>query len=173
MTVIVTLLGLWALLIAGRGTPIGRMLERGLVETPARQIGRISRGHVLLALALAGTIGLVFLILDYEGIRLMSMAAPEIASFLTAFEISTWLDAAATAIVAASALRWRICVNGSAEAVRARPARAAATARARLRRLRTTTSPPRHAGRPEPGSLGRGQACGLRRSPWSRSAIQA
>ena len=107
MTTIVTLLGLWALLIAGRGTPIGRMLERGLIEMPARQIDRITRGHVLLALTLAGVIGLVFLILDYEGIRLMSMAAPEIATLLTMAEASTWLDVAMAAIVTASTLRLR------------------------------------------------------------------
>ena len=107
MTIILTLLGLWALLLGACGTPIGAWLDRALVQTPARMIGRITRGHLLLALALAGVIGLVFLILDHEGLRLMSMAAPEISSFLVTFEVSTWLDVAAAAIVAASTTRVR------------------------------------------------------------------
>lgn len=136
MTAIVTLLGLWALLVAARGTPIGGMLGRTMVEMPARLIGRITRGHVLLTLALASVIGLVFLILDYEGIHLISMAAPEIATFLTSFEISTWLDVAATAIVTASTLRLRTA------AAHLRERLGEARARTLRPRRRTRTTPP-------------------------------
>lgn len=135
MTAIITLLGLWALLIAGRGTPIGGMLERAMIEMPARQIDQITRGHVLLALTLAGVIGLVFLVLDVEGIRLMSMAAPEIASFLTMFEVSTWLDVAVATVMTASTLRLRATAAHLRQRIGGTRARTP-------RRRRTRTAPP-------------------------------
>lgn len=147
MAIIATTLGLWALLIAGRGTPIGRMLERGLVEMPARRIDRITRGHLLLGLMLTGVIGLVFLILDVEGIRLMSMGAPEIATFLTTFEVSTWLDVAMTAVLTASTLRLRATAAHMRERIAAARPR---TPRPRGRRTRAIP-PPSNDDEPAPG----------------------
>ncbi|HVJ00297.1 MAG TPA: hypothetical protein VM657_14660 [Sphingomonas sp.] len=140
MATIITLLGLWALLMVGRGTPIGRALERGLVEAPAGLFGKITRGHVLLALTLVGMIGAVFLILDYEGLRLISMAAPEISSFVVMVDASAWLDVAAAAIMAASTLR----VRALAANVRARiAARVGGRARRRAPRSRPAKPTPK------------------------------
>jgi hypothetical protein len=91
-------LGLWSLVLLAPETPIGRFLRRALVVAPAARLSRITRGEVLLVLLLVGGIGIVGALLGQEGVRLLSMGAPELASFLTAFEITAYLDALAAVV---------------------------------------------------------------------------
>jgi len=102
---LVALLGLWCMLVLAEGTPVGRLMRRMLVEWPAAQLARIRRGAVI-TWALLGVIGLLcFWFLEEDGLRLFTMAMPEIAGWISMFEISALVDAIAVSMVAASSLR--------------------------------------------------------------------
>ncbi|MEP9359376.1 hypothetical protein [Sphingomonas sp. KR3-1] len=102
---LVALLGLWfALLLAG-GTPTGRLLRRMLVEWPAARLARIHRGAVI-TWTLLGVLGLLcFWFLEEDGLRLFTMAMPELAGWISMFEVSALVDAIAVGLMAASTLR--------------------------------------------------------------------
>jgi len=102
---LVGLLGLWCMLVLAKGTPVGRLMQRVLVEWPAAQLARIRRGAVI-SWALLGTIGLLcFWFLEDDGLRLFTMAMPEIAGWISMFEISALVDALVVTAAAASSLR--------------------------------------------------------------------
>lgn len=102
---LVALLGLWCTLLLSEGTPIGRLMRRLLVEWPAARLARIRRGAVI-TWALLGVIGLLcFWFLEEDGLRLFTMAMPEIAGWISMFEISALVDALAVTVAAASTLR--------------------------------------------------------------------
>lgn len=102
---LVALLGLWCTLLLANGTPIGRLMRRALVEWPAMQLARIRRGAVI-TWALLGAIGLLcFWFLEEDGLRLFTMAMPEIAGWISMFEIGALVDALVVTAAAASSLR--------------------------------------------------------------------
>jgi hypothetical protein len=102
---LVALPGLWCTLWLAEGTPVGRMLRRLLVEWPAARLARIERGAVL-TWALLGVIGLLcFWFLEEDGLRLFTWAMPEIAGWVSMFEISALVDGLAVTVMAASTLR--------------------------------------------------------------------
>lgn len=134
---IVTLLGLWCMLLLGKGTPIGRLLERALIEWPAARLGRIEGGAVMIWMLL-GVLGLLaFWFLEEDGLRLFTMALPEIAGWISMFEISAIVDGLVVAVAAASTLRvgavrhWLTARlpqgRGATRARRSRPAARAAS----------------------------------------------
>lgn len=131
MLLIATMLGLWALLIAARGTPIGRMLDWLLVDAPARALQRVGRGHVFVVIGLVVFVGAVFWIFEAEGVRLLSMAAPDILGVLAMAEVSTYVDLIVMGAVAASTARLRPVVDRLRGLVRRAP-------RSRARRTRPT-----------------------------------
>jgi hypothetical protein len=102
---IVALLGLWLTLIAAGDTPIGRGMRRWLVEKPAARLAGVRREAVLTWLLLGAVGAVLFWLLEEEGLRLFTMALPELVGWMTAFEIGTLVDAIAVAAVAASTLR--------------------------------------------------------------------
>ncbi|NYT42621.1 hypothetical protein HZY97_17745 [Sphingomonas sp. R-74633] len=103
---IVALLGLWCMLLLAEGTPIGRWLRRALVEGPAARLARIKRGAVI-TWAILGVLGaLCFWFLEEDGLRLFTMAVPEIAGWISMFEISALVEALTVAAMAASTLRF-------------------------------------------------------------------
>ncbi|WP_137864387.1 MULTISPECIES: hypothetical protein [unclassified Sphingomonas] len=103
---IVALLGLWfALLLAG-DTPVGRLMRRALVEWPAARLAGIRREAVIIWMILGAISLLCFWFLEEEGLRIFSMALPEIAGWLTLFEIGTLVDTILVAVLAASTLRF-------------------------------------------------------------------
>jgi hypothetical protein len=122
----ITLLLLWALMKASAGTPVGRFLNRALVEGPARFINRIERGHVLLTIALVAAIaGMVWLVGE-EMTRLIATAAPEITTLLISIDAASLLDAALAAILVSGSVRLG-SVRAKLSAVRRRIARPRAT----------------------------------------------
>ncbi|WP_404336645.1 hypothetical protein AB2M62_19875 [Sphingomonas sp. MMS12-HWE2-04] len=129
---IVTLLGLWLTLLAAGDTPIGRLLRHCLIEAPAARLARISRGAVLAWLVLGAIGAALFWMLEDEGLRLFAMALPELAGWISMFEIGTLVDALAAAALAASSLR-----IGAVRAWLARPM--ARSRHIRTRRRRPTT----------------------------------
>lgn len=101
------LLGLWALMLAGRQTPIGRALYRWMVEKPNRRIARIARGQLLLAIVMLAIVtGLVWG-LENDGRMLVTMGWPEFMAFASAVDLSALLDLAAVALVSATMVRVR------------------------------------------------------------------
>lgn len=103
---IVALLGLWLTLLLAGDTPVGRLMRRVLVAWPAVRLARIKRGAVITWMIL-GAIGLLmFWFLEEDGLRLFSMAMPEIAGWISMFEISALVDAIVVTVMAASTLRF-------------------------------------------------------------------
>ncbi|HWU73921.1 MAG TPA: hypothetical protein VN137_10560, partial [Sphingomonas sp.] len=101
------LLTLWLAMIAARGTPAGGTLHRILVETPARRLSRITRGHLLFGLLTLSIIVSMIWLLDNDGRMLVTMGLPEFLGFATAIDLSALLDLAAVAVIAATTIRFR------------------------------------------------------------------
>lgn len=97
----------WLTISLAGGTPIAELLQRIMVDTPARRLNRITRGHILTAAALLVFGGLLIWQLEGDGVRLLSMMAPEIGTWLAMFEISTWLDAVVAVVALSSTVRLR------------------------------------------------------------------
>lgn len=102
---IVTLLGLWCMMLLAGDTPIGRMLRRCLVEWPAERLGRIDRGAVLVWVILGIGGAVLFALLQDEGLRLYTMALPELAGWVSTFEIGALVDALTAVLVTISMVR--------------------------------------------------------------------
>jgi hypothetical protein len=103
---IVAVLGLWCSLLLAEGTPIGRWMRCVLVEGPAARLARIRRGAVI-TWAILGVFGaLMFWFLEEDGLRLFTMAMPEIAGWISMFEIGALVEALTVAAMAASTLRY-------------------------------------------------------------------
>lgn len=104
---VVVAIGLWLALLAARGTPVGRSLQRLLVEMPARRLSRINRGQVLLWCALIGIAVMTIWLLENDGRMLLAFGLPDIASVAVALDLGTLLDVTLVAIAAASVVRVR------------------------------------------------------------------
>lgn len=141
---IVTTLFLFALLIlaaAPRTSLRGRIWHDGLIIPLAQRLSRITRGHVLLTLGLAGFFGLLIWLLGGDGLRVSSMALPEVGTWAMTFEISTLLDAMAAVAIMAATVR-----------IRAMSTFLSGLLRAPLRRGRQRTSRTRRRPRIRPAS---------------------
>jgi membrane protein implicated in regulation of membrane protease activity len=101
------LLGLWLAMWAAGETPIGRVLRRWLIDRPAARLARISRGHVMLMLIVAGIALALIWLLENDGRMLVAMGLPAVISFAVAIDLASLLDIAAVAVIAASTVRVR------------------------------------------------------------------
>lgn len=137
-------LWLWLALLVAGNTPIGRDMRHWLVEWPAARLARIHRGAVLTWLVLAAVGAACFWLLEEEGLRLFTMALPELAGIVTAFEIGSLVDAIAMGVLAASSVRMG--------AVKAWAMRRLPIGRARARRTRRTRPVSRAANDDEDGA---------------------
>ena len=87
--------------------PVGRFLRRRLVETPARLLSNLSRGQLLgltLVLLLGGAAAFLF---EAEGLRLFSMAAPELTTWVMVFDVTVVFDMAVLALTLQAVARGR------------------------------------------------------------------
>jgi len=130
----VTLLLFWFALLVADGTPIGRTLQRVLVEAPARWCNRWSRGEVVLVLGFVAAAIAIVWVMETEGAVVFGMMAPEAIAWASMFEIGTLVDIAITTVTVFSALR----VQGLRHWIAARFSR-------RLPRARRTNRPARPA----------------------------
>jgi hypothetical protein len=137
-------LWLWLALLVAGNTPIGRDMRHWLIEWPAARLARIHRGAVLTWLVLAAIGAACFWLLEEEGLRLFTMALPELAGIVTAFEIGSLVDAIAMGVLAASSVRMG--------AVKAWVMRRLPIGRARARRTRRTRLVSRAANDDEDGA---------------------
>lgn len=105
MTTTVALLALWAALHVARELPVGRSLHKAMVAAPAALLNRLTTGHVLFAILLIAIAGMVVWAGEADGLRVLTMAAPDVAAWFTTFEVSAYLDILATIAAASAALR--------------------------------------------------------------------
>ena len=87
--------------------PVGRFLRRRLVETPARLLSNLSRGQLLgltLVLLLGGAAAFLF---EAEGLRLFSMAASELTTWVMVFDVTVVFDMAVLTLTLQAVARGR------------------------------------------------------------------
>lgn len=86
---------------------IGRFLRRRLVEVPARLLSRLSRGQFW-GLALVLILGMAAVALfETEGLRLLSMAAPELTVWVMMFDVTVMFDMVVLAVTLRGVSAWR------------------------------------------------------------------
>ena len=105
MTTILTLAMLWLIMVAVPDIPLSRSLRRASIETPARWCARVTRGHLLLVVGLVTMVALVGWLLEADGLNLLRMASPELVSWIVMFDVATYLDVAATALLVGGSVR--------------------------------------------------------------------
>lgn len=119
---IVGLLALTGVLAAWPDTPTVKRLRRWLVEAPVRRMNRISRSRVVAWLIITAAIAVAFLLFQAEGLRLAAMAAPELMTWLTLFDIATLAEGMAAVAVLAATRRWtalKVAIRGAVSSLTA------------------------------------------------------
>jgi hypothetical protein len=144
------LLGILTTLIAFPETPIGKSLNRLLVEAVARRLNRIRPGHLVFAAILIGAIIAMIVLFEWEGVRLVGMAAPEIVTWLGMFDAAVVLDLAAVAIAFAATTRFKAIRDRILAVVGQTVATVRTLARGRSRRDRPTAPRPTRSHDPDP-----------------------
>jgi len=126
------LLLVWAALLLAGTTDTGRSMRAVLIRRPAAWLNRFSRGQAIFTAGVLLFAALLFWLMGQEGLRLLSMAVPELMGLLASVEFTAAIDAVAVAIATAASVRLR----GAAAWVRMRlPGRGTRSRRAqRVRR---------------------------------------
>ncbi|MEG8048559.1 hypothetical protein QP178_01080 [Sphingomonas aurantiaca] len=114
-------------------TPIGIALRHALIDRPAARLMRVTRGDAAVMVLLMMTAAMVTLVGEGDGIGMLAMGAPDIAVWITTFEVSAYVDVIIALGAAASGLHLRGAIAGYA-GIFARGGRARATDRARRSR---------------------------------------
>jgi hypothetical protein len=134
MTLLTMLIGLWALLLAAKGTPAGRWLERWLVAKPAAALLRIHRNTVLAAGVLILGAILCWVAMGQEGLLMFGFGLPEATAALAMIDLGVLVDIAVVLAATAGA--------GGRRAIHAMIARWRAPSRAaRVRRVKRPRKP--------------------------------
>lgn len=86
---------------------VGTALRRWLIETPARFLAGLSRGRTL-GLGLVALVGLAAVMLfETEGVRLFSMAAPDMVAWVLMFDVTVLFDIVLLAVSLRAVAGWR------------------------------------------------------------------
>ena len=86
---------------------VGAALRRTLVQPPARLLAKLSRGQIIglmLVLILMTAATVVF---EADGLKLMSMAAPDLIAWVLMFDVTVLFDLAVLAISLRAIAGWR------------------------------------------------------------------
>ena len=97
----------WLVMATAPRTPIGNAMHRVLIDRPAARLARFTRGDAAVMALLMLTAAMVTLVGEGDGIRLLTLAAPDVAIWITTFEISVYVDILMALAAAASSLRVR------------------------------------------------------------------
>ncbi|QTC90526.1 hypothetical protein [Brevundimonas goettingensis] len=147
------MLGVLAVLIVFPETPMARALCRVLVAPLAARLNRVRPGHLIFAGALIALATALILLFEWEGVRLVGMAAPEVVSWLAMFDAAAVLDLAAVAVAMAATTRFR-AVRDRVLAMAGQAVTTVRTVRARGRRrspkVRPTAPRPTRSDDPDP-----------------------
>jgi hypothetical protein len=107
-----------AMIVAWRWpqTPVGRVLHRLMVDWPARQLAKLDPGKVLPKLT-SGKVLLVLLVLfaaamaivvaENDGLMFLAQGLPDGVAWFAAFDVATYLDVIALAVVLSATVRLR------------------------------------------------------------------
>jgi hypothetical protein len=111
-------------------TFVGKALRRGLVEWPAEKLSRLSRGQVIIGLALGLLLWATFVVLEREALIIISQALPDTLAFFAMFDVSAMVDVlVAAALISTQArlraamLRVRAALGGAARRLASRARR--------------------------------------------------
>ena len=86
---------------------VGTALRKWLVETPARFLAGLSRGRTL-GLGLVALMGVTAVMLfETEGVRLFSMAAPDMVAWVLMFDVTVLFDIVVLAVSLRAVAGWR------------------------------------------------------------------
>ncbi len=102
-----TAVACWLVMATAPQTPIGRDMRLVLIDKPAVRLLRFTRGDAAVMVLLMLTAAMVTLVGEGDGIRLLTLAAPDVAIWITTFEISAYVDILMALAAAASSLRVR------------------------------------------------------------------
>ena len=127
-----TAIACWLVMATAPQTPIGAALCRTLVDTPAARLSRFTRGDAAVVILLTIAAMMVTLVGEADGIRMLTLAAPDVAIWITTVEVSAYLDIVMAMAAAASGLRVRGAMARYLGVFAKRPA-----ARARKRAIRS------------------------------------
>ena len=127
-----TMIACWAVIAAFPETPVGAAIRRALVDRPAARLLRFTRGDAAVLFLMMLTAAMVTLVGEGDGIRLLTLAAPDVAIWITTFEVSAYVDILVALGAAGSGLRVRGAVARFASALTRR-----GTARVRARATRS------------------------------------
>lgn len=127
---IVAFFGLLLTMLVAGDTAIGRFLHRWMVEKPAARLARISRMQVVVVALLTAIGAGAFWMLGHDGLAMFGMALPELAGLLASVEVTGLIDAAITATLAATSVRWRAVRAAAVQRLRSARTRAVRTRRA-------------------------------------------
>lgn len=97
----------WLILWLAPKTSLGRFLHRWMLDRPVAAVARITRGQVLLAILLMLIFGAAVWLLQAEAGPLLGLATPELGMAIASFEVTTWLEAMAGALLLATSVHWR------------------------------------------------------------------
>ncbi|WP_295188792.1 hypothetical protein [uncultured Brevundimonas sp.] len=90
---------------------VGTALRRWLIETPARLLAGLSRGRTL-GLGLIALMGVAAVMLfETEGVRLFSIAAPDMVAWVLMFDVTVLFDIVVLAVSLRAVAGWRRIVR--------------------------------------------------------------
>ena len=130
----------WLVMATAPQTPIGKALRQALIDRPAARLARCTRGDAAVMFLLMLTAAMVTLVGEGDGIRLLTLAAPDVAIWITTFEVSAYVDILMALAAAASSLRVRTFMTGWISVFTRRPAAKAHKRAIRSRKTRSTNA---------------------------------
>ena len=102
-----TAIACWLVMATAPRTSIGKAMRRALIDKPAARLARFTRGDAAVMFLLMLTAAMVTLVGEGDGIRLLTLAAPDVAIWITTFKVSAYVDILRALAAAASSLRVR------------------------------------------------------------------
>lgn len=120
---LLTLLAVWLIMAVAPETSVGRALCSGLVVVPARWLNELGRGHVALAAMLVVIGIMMFWIGGGDSLSVAGFTVPDVAAWITTFEIAAYLDLVVVAVTTWSALQTRALRHRLTFALARRPCR--------------------------------------------------
>ncbi|RMB34238.1 hypothetical protein C8J47_1959 [Sphingomonas sp. PP-F2F-G114-C0414] len=133
-----TAVACWLAMATAPQTPIGNAMRRVLIDKPAARLARFTRGDAAVMVLLMLTAAMVTLVGEGDGIRLLTLAAPDVAIWITTFEISAYVDILMALAAAASSLRVRSLMTRWLSVFTRRPGAKAHKRAIRSRKMQST-----------------------------------
>ncbi|MDD1451254.1 hypothetical protein NHF48_010140 [Sphingomonas sp. H160509] len=111
-----------------------------LIDKPAARLARFTRGDAAVMVLLMLTAAMVTLVGEGDGIRLLTLTAPDVAIWITTFEVSAYVDILMALAAAASSLCVRTFMTRWLGDFTRRPAAKAHKRAIRSRKKRSTNA---------------------------------